>query len=38
VHTLEIYYLERGAGYSNCRIEFNMPEYEPLVIAKEVTE
>jgi fibro-slime domain-containing protein len=38
VHTLEIYYLERGAGFSNCRIEFNMPEYEPLVIAKEVTE
>lgn len=38
VHTLKIYYLERGASLSNCRIEFNMPEYEPLVVEKDVTE
>lgn len=38
-HRFNFYYLERGAGGSNCRIEFNMPTMpeSSLLIGKELT-
>lgn len=35
-HTLTIFYLERGAGESNCRIKFNLPQPDSLTVEKEI--
>lgn len=37
-HELTVYYLERGAGSSNCKIEFNLPQYDNLTVTKKVAE
>lgn len=38
-HTMKFFYLERGAGASNCKIEFNIPVVpkDSLMIRKEIT-
>ena len=35
-HTLQVFYLERGEGASNCRIKFNMPPPDTLEISKSL--
>lgn len=37
-HTLTIYYLERGKGTSNCKIEFNLPQYDFITVTKNVKD
>lgn len=38
-HTLKFYYLERGAGASNCKLKFNMPlmPKNEIRVAKQIT-
>lgn len=36
-HTLTIYYLERGGGLSNNKIEFNLPQRDSLTVSKVVS-
>lgn len=40
VHDFKFFYLERGAGASNCRIKFNMPAVnaEDIIISKEIED
>ncbi len=38
VHTLTIYYMERGQGRSNCQIKFNLPQSDTVSVEKEVSE
>lgn len=37
-HTMSIFYLERGKGTSNCKIEFNLPMRDTLLVTKDATK
>lgn len=37
-HVMQFFYLERGAGTSNCMIEFNLPMLDSIEITKEATK
>ena len=37
-HVMSIFYLERGEGTSNCKIEFNLPMRDTLLITKDASK
>jgi len=37
-HELTIFYLERGAGSSNCKIQFNLPMKDTVSVTKQITQ
>ncbi len=38
VHTLTVYYMDRGKGRTNCAISFNLPQSDILTVEKDIAD